>query len=78
MLEFCIKSIIFNVLIRYNFDFKSRSESLRKLTIDDKQHILPIIKRDFKIKYKTFIAEIEIYVHHDIIYRILKEKEIIK
>ena len=77
MPESFIRSIVFNVLIRHNLDFKPRSERLKKLIIRDEQHILRIIRRDSKIIYKNLIAEIEVHVSHDIIYHILKEKEII-
>ena len=75
--EFFIRNIVLNVLIRHNLDFKSRSERFRKLITRDEQYIRWIIRRNSKIIYKNLIAETKVHINHNIIYRMLKEKEII-
>ena len=51
-------------------------DRFRKLIIRDERHILRIARRKLKIIYKEFIAKIEIICNHDIIYRLLKEYDI--
>jgi len=68
---------VFNVLIRYNDKFKSRSYRLNKLIIHDERHILRIVRRDFKITYKNLVEKSNVFVSHDTLYRLLKEESII-
>jgi len=72
-----IKIIIFNVLICYNDDSKSRSRRSKKLSIRNRRHILRIVRLNLKIIYKNLVAKIDVFVSHDTLYRMLKEKNII-
>ncbi len=72
-----IKIIVFNALICYNDNSKLRSKKSKKLSIRNRRHILRIVRLNFKIIYKNLVAKINIFVSHNTLYRILKEKSII-
>ena len=55
----------------------SRSDRLKVLTTREQRHIIRIARRGFRIIYKNFKIQIEVDCFIDIIYRLLKEKNII-
>ena len=57
--------------------FTKRTGRFKSLSIRDERHILRIVRRTFKIIYKNFIEKAGLDCSHDIIYRLLKEKNII-
>ncbi len=74
---FIVRFIVFNALIRHVDDSKPRFDRSKKLIIRDKRHILRIVRRESRITYKNLITKNEIDVSHDIVYRLLKETNII-
>jgi len=72
-----IRIIVENVLVRYNDVFKLRSKRLKKLSIRNKRHILRIVRQNSKIIYTNLVEKIDVFVSHNTLYRLLKEKNII-
>ena len=60
----------------YNI-FTKRTSRFKSLSIRDERHILRIVRRTLKITYKNLIEKAKLDCSYDIIYRLLKEKDII-
>ena len=75
--KFFAQFILFNVLQRNNGDSLSRFDRLKMLSIRDERHIIRIARRELKIIYRELRSRVEVTCSHDILYRLLKEKNII-
>ena len=72
-----VQFIIKNVKIDNNDEFASRFDRFKSFFIRDQRHIFRIVRRNSKIIYKKLVEQVEVTCNHDIIYRLLKEKNII-
>lgn len=74
--RFFVRSVLLRIKNREDETSASRSDRSEIFFIRDKRHILRIARRNSKIIYRDLMQKIEVICSHDIIYRLLKEKNI--
>ncbi len=77
ILESLVRDICNVVVWQHYNQSKSRLERPKKLSLRNKQYIIKIVRLDLKIIYKNLFAKTRVDVFIKIVYRLLKEKNII-
>jgi len=72
-----VRDICNAVVWQYHDQSKSRLERPKKLLLLDKRHIIRVVRLDSKIIYRNLFTKTRIDVFAKIVYRLLKEKNII-
>jgi hypothetical protein len=77
ILESFVRGICNVVVWQHHDQSKPRLERFKKLSLRDERHVIRIVRLDLKITYKNLLTKTRVNVSTKIIYRILKEKNII-
>ena len=75
--EFIVRYTLLQSSTRNNEITKSRSDRFKSLSVRDRRHIVRIARLESKIIYQKLIEKARIECHRKIVYRVLKEYELI-
>ena len=74
---FIVKDIILHASIRNNGVSKSRFDRSKLLSTRDERHLIRIARLQSKISYRELIEKADVECHRKIVYRLLKEYDLI-